>query len=110
MLGAQYPTGFSPRLHFTGADPSAAVYLEVYGASSCSTLSAVIELAASDQAPPLAKSVASGSQVDQSDACILFGEIGLTALPPADYALRVQLLRDGQVIGRRLTALRKSSR
>lgn len=111
VLGVSTTTGFSPRLLFTNADPKAAVYLEAYGAAPCTAVSAVLEIASSDlasQAPPLAKSTASSAQVDQSDACIIFGELDLAALPPGDHTIRVQLQLNGAVIGRRLHSLRKS--
>ena len=108
LVGVMSSSGFSPRLQFTPADRAAGVYLEVYGVPSCAALSAILEVAPSAQAPPLVKSTASSTTVEQSDACIVFGEVDLGALPPADYAVRLQLQLNGNVIGQRLRTLRKS--
>jgi hypothetical protein len=110
VLGAATSGGFAPKLQFTPADSAAAVYLEVYGATSCAAVSAQFEIAASEQAPPLARSTTLAAPVAQSDACILVGELDLAALAPADYAIRVQLHLNGDVIGRRLYTLRKTGR
>ena len=110
VLGAQTPGGFVPRLQFGPSDSSAGVYLEIYGASSCPTVTAALELAPSGQTPALVKSAATAGAVDQSDACSVFAELAVGALPPGDYVLRIALWRSGQVVERRASTLRKSVR
>jgi hypothetical protein len=108
VFGAVTTTGFSPRLQFTSRDVTAAVYLEVYGASPCSAVSAAFEIAASEHAPPLSKSTAAAIPMEQSDACILVGGLDLSGLPQGDYAVRLQLQVNGEAAGQRLRAIRKS--
>jgi hypothetical protein len=105
VLGVQTQTGFSPRLQFTAADSPAAVYLEVYGVP-CSTLSGVFELAATQDGAAIVTATAQASAVEQSDACVLFGELNLARVPAGDSALRIQLLRSREAIGARSAVLR----
>lgn len=107
VLGVPDATGFSPRLQFTAADSTAALYVEVYGAS-CAAMSGRIDVAASQDGPSLATSAAAPTQVEQSDACILYGEFNLSVLPPSDYVIRLELRLNGQLIATRIRTLRKS--
>jgi hypothetical protein len=108
IFGALTTSGFSPRLQFSSKELTAAVYLEVYGASPCSAVSAAFEIAAEEQSPALSKSTASAIPVEQSDACILLGGLDLSGLPPGDHAVRLQLQVNGEAAGQRLRTIRKS--
>ena len=109
VLGVPSQSGFAPALQFTAADSAAAAYLEVYGVSPCSALSATIEIASTGQSPPLGQAAATGTEVDQSDACILFGGIEIKALAPGDYTIRVDIKRGSEAIGRVSRVLRKTA-
>jgi hypothetical protein len=110
VLGVPSQSGFAPALQFTATDPAAAAYLEVYGVSPCSALSGTIEIASSPQSPALAKGDATATQIEQSDACILFGGAEIKSLAPGDYTIRVEIRRGSDTIGRLTRVLRKSAR
>ena len=108
VLGVPSQSVFAPTLLFTATDPAAAAYLEVYGVGPCSALSGTIEIASSPQSPALAKADAAATQVEQSDACILFGGADIKALAPGDYTIRVEIRRGSDTIGRLTRVLRKA--
>jgi hypothetical protein len=110
ILGVQGTGPFFPRLQVTPADTVAHVYVEAYGAGPCAGLSATVEIAPAVQAPPIARSAAGASPLENSDGCILFGEFPVAALAPGDYAFRIRLQRGETVIGERLRSLRKAGR
>ena len=110
ILGVQGAGPFFPRLQVTLADTVAHVYFEAYGAGPCAGLSATVEIAPAVQAPPIVRSTAGASPLENSDGCILFGEFPVAALPPGDYAFRIRLQRGETVIGERLRSLRKAGR
>jgi hypothetical protein len=110
VMGVTSATGFAPKLQFSSADAKAGVYLEAYGTSACTSVSATAEVALTEQGPALASSRGTSSAGDQPDACVLFAEFDLARLAPGDYAVRVNIQQNGQVAGRRMAAFRKSTR
>jgi hypothetical protein len=110
VMGLPLQSGFAPRLQFTSADTDAAVYVEVYGVPSCSSLSGTLEIASSDATPALTKASVSATQDAQSDACILFGSASIKALAVGDYTIRLAIQRNGETLGQRMRILRKTAR
>jgi len=108
ILGVQGTGPFFPKLQVSFADTVAHVYFEAYGAGPCAGLSAAIEISPAVQSPPIVRSTAGASPLDNSDGCILFGEFPVAGLPPGDYAFRIRLQRGETVIGERLRSLRKA--
>jgi hypothetical protein len=110
VLGAMTPNGFSPKLQFTPGDAKATVYQEVYGVASCAAVVGRLELAATAEARAIVGAAAAAIPIDRADGCILHGELDLTALPPADYSVRVEIAASGTTVSRTTRTLRKAMR
>ncbi len=107
VLGAAANGTFKPRLQF-GAEPVGVGYLEIYGAPPRSAEIAVrMEIAASDDGPPLAATTATVQKTSDDARRIVIGPLPLNALAPGDYLVRAVVSIDGRAAGRVTRTLRK---
>ncbi|HEX6973565.1 MAG TPA: hypothetical protein VF147_04150 [Vicinamibacterales bacterium] len=99
--------GFKPRLLFAPQDQGALGYLEVYGVPKGASVTGLIELAPSEQAPPIATTPATVQNASSEDMRIVVGGFSIGGLAPGDYVMRMVISVDGKVAG---TAMRTMSK
>jgi hypothetical protein len=100
--------GFTPKLLFTPADEILVGYFEAYAVPKGAQVAATLELAASEDAPPMATAAAKVQNASAEDMRIIYGGFGVTALQPGDYVLRALVTVDGKPAGRLTRTVRKA--
>jgi hypothetical protein len=108
-LGASENGTFVPKLQFT-TEPAVIVYLEIYGTAKNGSVSASIELAASNDGPALVSVPATIRPTTAEDVRIVLGGFMIGTLLPGDFIVRVIISLDGQPVGRVFRTLRKAER
>ncbi len=109
VLGSRTTTGFVPRLLYGRDDAMAFGYVEVYNVPQNAPIGSSMELAETADGPAVATSPLTMSPASQGDMRVLMGSIPISALPPGDYVIRVNVSVAGQPIGRALRTLRKAA-
>jgi len=108
-LGAAVEGSFSPRLLFR--DEQVVVgYVEVYGPPKNAAVTAVIELAESEDGPAAITLPARVPAQSGGDVLSIVGGIQVDRLPPGDYAVRMVVSLDGKPVGRVVRTLTKQGR
>jgi hypothetical protein len=103
-LGTSQDGAFRPRLQFE-AHQMAVVFFEIYGRMKAPSVR--IELAASEDAQPLASVPATVTATSESERHIVVGALPIAALAPGDYLVRALVTSDGRPLGNVTRTLRK---
>lgn len=106
VLGVAEGGSFAGRLTFA-AEPMAVGYLEVYGVGKTSNVSAVVEVAGSEDGPALAQGTSRVVGDGSTDRRVILAGVPIGQLPPGDVVVRVIVSLDGQPVGRAIRTLRK---
>jgi hypothetical protein len=100
---------FSPRLTFT-SEPLAVGFLEVYGVGKTANLSAVADLAESEDGPSLAQGSARVIGDGSNDRRVVLSGFPIGPFTPGNILMRVVISVDGKPVGRAFQTLRKNDR
>jgi VWFA-related protein len=106
-LGTSRNGAFVPRLQF-GTDPTAVVFLEIYGRLKAPSVR--IELAEREDGPALVSVPATTTATGDGDRMLTVGALPIAALAPGDYVVRVMVTTDGRAVGSASRTLRKALR
>ena len=109
VLGLAEAGSFNGRLTFT-TEPAAIGYLEVYGVGKAAQVSAAIDVAESEDGPPLVQGSTKIVGGSTDDAKVILGGVSIVQLPPGDFVVRLLISLDGKPVGRAVRTLRKSDR
>jgi len=107
VLGVSFQKNFLPRLQFV-TEPTAAGQCEIFGVAPEGTLSVAMELATSEDGPPLVRvpgTIAATADVQRRRAT---GVVPVANLAPGDYILRGVLSLNGAPIGKVTRVLREA--
>jgi hypothetical protein len=108
VVGAPKAGSFAPQLHFGAADAAAAGYLEIYGVPKGGTVTVMLELAPSEDAPALGSTPAQVVPGESEDMRRAVGGFSIAALPAGDHVMRAVVSLDGKVVGRAVRTMRKA--
>ena len=108
VVGAPKAGSFAPQLHFGAADAAAAGYLEIYGVPKGGTVTVMLELAPSEDAPALGSTPAQVVPGEAEDMRRAVGGFSIAALPAGDHVMRAVVSLDGKVVGRAVRTMRKA--
>jgi VWFA-related protein len=106
MLGLNRADGFRPVLQFS-REPTATGYLELYGPEADSLARVMMELATSENGPPLLTLPATVSTTSERDRAVAMTSFPIGGLPAGDFVVRAIVTVAGQPSGRVLRTLRK---
>jgi hypothetical protein len=108
VLGSRTVDGFVPRLLFGRDDAMVFGYVEVYNVPKDAPIGSSLELAITADGPAEVTMPMTMSPASQGDMRALTGSLPISALPPGDYVIRVNVSVAGQPIGRVTHTLRKA--
>jgi hypothetical protein len=108
VLGSRTVDGFVPRLLFGRDDAMVFGYVEVYNVPTDAPIGSSMELATTANGPAEVTMPMTMSPANQGDMRVLTGSLPISALPPGDYVIRVNVSVAGQPIGRVIRTLRKA--
>ncbi|MCX6538878.1 MAG: hypothetical protein NT151_08090 [Acidobacteria bacterium] len=106
ILGLAEAGSFTGRLTFT-TEPLAIGYLEVYGVGKAAQLSASVDVAESEDGPPLVQGSTKIVGEGTDDARVILGGVPIGPFPPGDLLVRLVVSLDGKPVGRAIRTLRK---
>lgn len=104
-LGVPEEGQFTPRMIFTN-EPTAAVYVEVYGRLPGPAIR--IELAETPEGPAIVSAPANLRPTSTPERQIAIGALPIAGILPGDYIIRVVVTDDGRPLGRATRTLRKA--
>ncbi len=106
VLGVSRGGGFLPRLSYT-TEPVALGYLEIYGGTAGTAVTAVIEVSTSLNGPAFVSNRLALDATSDPTRFTATGPIPLASLPPGDYVVRAIVGSEGKPAGRVVATLRK---
>jgi hypothetical protein len=107
VLGVSYERSFVPKLQYV-SEPTANGTFEVFGPRPASALSVAMELAASEDGPPLVRVPGAIAPTKDADRHRATGVVPIAQVAPGDYVLRAVVSLDGQPIATLTRTLRKA--
>ena len=106
VLGVSRGGGFLPRLLFT-TEPVALGYLEIYGGTAGTQVTAMIEVSTSLNGPAFVTTRLALDPTSDPTRFTATGAVPLASLPPGDYVIRAIVGSEGKPAGRVVATLRK---
>lgn len=106
VLGVSRGGSFLPRLVYT-TEPVALGYLEIYGGTAGTAVTAVIEVSTSLNGPAFVTNRLALDATSDPTRFTATGPIPLASLPPGDYVVRAIVGSEGKPAGRVVATLRK---
>ena len=106
VLGLSRNNTFVPRLQFS-TEPVALAYLELYGGTPGSRISAIVEVAQNVESPALLSAPLAIEASGEEGRYLATGAVAIGALPPGDFIVRAIVGIEGQPAGQVLRTLRK---
>jgi hypothetical protein len=105
VLGLSRNGAFQPRLQFT-TEPVALAYLELYGGTPGTRLSAIVEVAQNVESPALLTTPLALEASGEEGRYLATGAVAIGALPAGDFVVRAVVGVEGQPAGRVYRTLR----
>ena len=109
VLGLSRAGGFRPAFQFA-TEPVATAYLEIYGPLAERAVAVTMEIATTENGPPILTIPAAVSGTSESGRHIATAALPIGALPAGDFVVRAIVTVPGQSAGRVIRTLRKIPR